>query len=96
MSDRIPVEVKLDDLMAALQPLGELLHVDLAGVYADPPITIGGYGEHDASRGRITFTIPPTGVPTAGVRPKGIPDASHPQGDEWAELRSLVSIEIVP
>ena len=87
----IPLTVKHDDLMAALQPLYDLLGVTPMHVYSDPPLMIGGRDD----LGAITFTVVASPDEDAEY-PPAVLDSSHPQGPESCEQwRHYVTVKVV-
>lgn len=87
----VPLTVRHQEVMTALQPLFDLLGVTAEVIYADPPLAIG-VGERD-DLGRITFTA---AVNASDASRGGVVDLGHPQGpDANAELRHFVSVRIV-
>lgn len=84
----IPLSVKHSDLMAALQPLYDLLGTSARNIYDEPGITIRG--------DLIEFNVPDSHESDPRGVAKGVRAVDHPQGDgSFAEQVHYVRVEVL-
>lgn len=88
IADLIPVSVNQADLMAALQPLYELLRVTPNHIFDIPGLQIG--------FGRVTFTVcsPVSEDEWAKDRPRPRVAEVDLQGQMTSELAQVITVEI--